>query len=386
MSSRSTLRRFGLALSIAALAALTSWLCPLPRATAATAHRGHVGAHRSRHHHRVHRRRARPVHRACTATAPITPAGTEATLQSLREMNYYPKSDAWGGVWGNWRPAMLDADMGRIASLGANAIRVFVQPGAFGFPTPMPQYLDELGQMVSMAASHGLRVHLTLFDLWHDYADVADSRQWAAAILRPFYRDPRIAVVELQNEIDPNSIMATTWAKVMLPAIRSDSGTPVTVSVGGWDSAAPLARLVSALGSSQPDFYDLHFYGPPGDASSVFGSAEQIVGGKPLFIGETGYSTSTFDLAVPGVAPPTAAHEAEQAAYFSAIENATRAAGLPPAAPWTLYDFVGDQYIGPVEQHFGLYRLDGSAKPAADVIKSFFASVASRTASASAGC
>jgi hypothetical protein len=326
------------------------------------------------------------VRKACSATPPITQASTEATLQGLREMNYYPTTDGWGGVWGDWRPAMLNADMARIASLGANAVRVFVQPAAFGFPTPMPRYLSELAQMVSIAASHGLRVHLTLFDLWHDYANIAASRQWAAMILRPFYRDPRIAVVELQNEIDPDSFVATTWAKAMLPAIRADSGAPVTVSVGGWDSAAELGRLVSALGSAQPDFYDLHAYGPPSDAPRVFQTAKQLVGGRPLFIGETGYSTSPLNLAIPGVVPTTAAHESEQAAYFSAIEQDTRSAGLPPAAPWTLYDFASTKYIDPVEQHFGLFRLDGSAKPAAAVVKAFFASAASDSASSPSGC
>jgi hypothetical protein len=307
-------------------------------------------------------------------------ASVAATVQGLREMNYYPSTNAWGGVWYVWRPAMINADMARIALLGANTVRIFLQPASFGYPTPQPQYLTELNQFIGIAASHGLKVHLTLFDLWSSYTDLAGSEQWAAAILKPFHADPRVAVVELQNEIDPTNPAAMAWARTMLPVIRADAGVPVTVSVTGWNSTTSLAQLVAALGSTQPDFYDQHFYGNPPMAATVFSSAQRIAGGKALLIGETGYSTNQLNASQPGIAPTTTAQEAEQAAFFYTVELSAYQAGLPPAAPWTLYDFTPTQYIGPIDQDFGLFRVDGSAKPAVPVIEAAFARAAHKSA------
>lgn len=313
---------------------------------------------------------------AAPSGPPVSPASVPATVQGLREVNYYPSTDAWGGMWSSWRPAMIDADMARVASLGANTVRIFIQPATFGYPTPQPQYLSELSQFIAIAASHGLRVHLTLFDGWDNYADIAGSEQWAAAILKPFDADPRVAVVELQNEIDPTDPAAMAWARTMLPVIRADAGVPVTVSVTGWNSTTALAELIRALGSSQPDFYDDHFYGNLPYVASVFSSAEQLAGSKPLFIGETGYSTNPLNTSAPGVAPTVAAHEAAQASFFYQVELAAYNAGLPPAAPWTLYDFAPTSSLSPIEQDFGLFRVDGSAKPAVAVIQAAFARAA----------
>ena len=66
----------------------------------------------------------------------------------------------------------------------------------------MPARLEKV---VDLAAHHGLRVELALFDWWHDYADVAGSRRWAAALLSPYAGDERIAFVELKNEIRPRT-------------------------------------------------------------------------------------------------------------------------------------------------------------------------------------
>jgi hypothetical protein len=313
-----------------------------------------------------------------TTTSEIGPASVEATLQGLREVNYMPSTAGGGGLWQWWRPVMVSNDMARIASLGANAVRIFLQPGSFGYPVPQPQSLDELSQFIQIAASHGLRVHLTLFDLWNSYADIAGSKEWASAILGPFHADPRVAVVELQNEIDPTDPAAVAWARTMLPAIRADAGVPVTVSVTGWNSTTALSELVAALGPDQPDFYDQHFYGNLTDVASVFSSAQRIAGARPLFIGETGFSTNPLQN-FPGIAPTTAAYEQAQASFFYWVELIAYDAGLPAVAPWTLYDLAPSKYTSPTEQDFGLFRTDGSAKPVVRIIQAAFARAAQST-------
>jgi endo-1,4-beta-mannosidase len=322
---------------------------------------------------RSHRNRLRQ------AASALTAASVQWTVQGLREVNYDPSANSGGGLWYVWRPAMIDSDMARIASLGANTVRVFLQPDSFGYPNPQPRYLAELSQFIAIAASHGLRVHLTLFDLWSRYTDLAGSERWASAILGPFHADPRVAVVELQNEIDPTNSAAMAWARTMLPVIRQDAGVPVTVSVTGWNSTTALARLVAALGSSQPDFYDQHFYGNLSMAALVFSSAQRIAGTKPVFIGETGYSTNPLNTAAPDIALTVVAHEQAQASFFYWVELIAYNAGLPPVAPWTLYDFAPSKYISPIEQDFGLFRTDGSAKPVVAQITAAFARAARKT-------
>ncbi|MCA1703400.1 MAG: hypothetical protein LC808_09120, partial [Actinobacteria bacterium] len=67
--------------------------------------------------------------------------------------------------------------------------------------------------------------------------------------------------------------------------------------------------------------------------------------------------------------------EAAQAQWYRVVENAAKAAGLAPVAPWTLYDFPrGSVPAGlPIQEHsFGIYRLDGAPKRAAGVVAAAF--------------
>jgi endo-1,4-beta-mannosidase len=334
--------------------------------------------HAARHHAANARRHARTKrhtrkHRRARATPAPAPALTVAALVAgLKEVSYYPSQHPWGSMWYQWQPAVIDADMAKLAALGANTVRIFVQPASFGYPVPQPSYIAEFGQMLSIAAAHGLKVQVTLFDLWHSYTDIAGSEQWAGDLLAPFHADPRIATVELQNEIDPTNQQAISWAQTMLPAVRADSGRPVTVSVTGWNTASALGQLIAALGPSQPDFYDLHFYGTPPYMLSTFESAEQMVDGKPLLIGETGYSSAATNNTIPGIPDNTAAHEDAQAQYYREVEEAARMAGLAPAGVWVLNDFPPMLDVDATDQHFGLFRLDGSAKPAVAVVRAAF--------------
>lgn len=294
-------------------------------------------------------------------------------IRRMRVISYYPSRNPWGGMWYVWHPSAIEADMAKIASLHANTVRVFVQPATFGYPTPTRTYIARLDEMLSIAAAHGLRVQLSLFDGWNGYGDLAGSEQWAARLLVPLRGDKRIVSVELQNEIDPANPQAMAWARKMLAVIRVDAAEPVTVSVSGWNTAAPLARLVSGLGLSQPDFYDLHFYGTPPYMISTFQKAERIAAGRPLLIGETGYSTASSNRSWLGSPAPVSVQEQAQASYYSDIERAARVAGLPRVGVWNLNDFPALPHVGPIEQNFGLYRLNGTAKPAAAVIRRAFA-------------
>jgi endo-1,4-beta-mannosidase len=298
-------------------------------------------------------------------------------LQKIKLMNYYPSARGWAKMWTDWKPDVINADFARIAALHANSVRIILQASVIGYPAPQPVMQEHLARIVDMAAAHGLRVQLTLFDWWHDYADIAGSKAWAQAVLTPYAHDHRIAFVELKNEILPRGNDATVmaWARQMIPFIRQITGDiPVTVSTTG--NPDNLQTLIEALQSSQPDFYDHHVYLGCNvtTAYRMLSQLQSVAHGKPLFIGETGFSSS----AKTGCFIPStqAAAEAYQDFYLRNVEYAAKELDMPAASPWILYDFAPGSLsnVPPSspEYDFGLLRIDGSSKPAAESISRFF--------------
>jgi hypothetical protein len=303
------------------------------------------------------------------AAAPFpVPAG-------LKLVNYYPAYDGWTYMWERWNPGEIDSDFARIEGLNANAVRVIVQPSAFGFPDPRPVYRQRLAEVIDLAAQHGLAVELTLFDWWHSYRRIAQAERWARELLAPYAGDPRIACIELQNEIDPGNPAAMAWARALLPYLRTISGdTPVTVSVtGGLELAEQLTELRQQLGTSLPDFWSVHYYDKSELAYGVLAATKAAAGSLPLFVGETGYFAGDSDPHV----RLRADLEDEQVRFLDSMEAADMLLGLPPIAPWILSDFAPDgspKRLPSSEYHFGLFRVDGRPKPAAAEVREYFGS------------
>jgi endo-1,4-beta-mannosidase len=299
------------------------------------------------------------------------PAAQHSPVQNLREVNYYPAAGGWTYMWSHFDAAAIDRDFARIRALDANTVRIIIQPSVFGFPVVHPVMANRLSEVMGLAAKHSLRVQLTLFDWWSRYTDIRGSEEWVSSLLSRYRNDPRIAVVELQNEVNPQNHAAVAWVSRLLPYLSAVlPGTLRTVSAA---SVPPhvFALLIRELRKSPPDFWDYHYYGPPQDAYSVLSQIKALSGRVPLFIGETGYST---DGSVQGMA----AADQAQAAYYRAVFGAAAALRLPAPAPWTLNDF-SLRAIPPspgshdAAQHgFGLFQLNGSPKPAAAVVRGAF--------------
>ena len=257
-------------------------------------------------------------------------------------MNYYPAARPGPGMWLDWDLNVIRADFEKMAALHVNVIRLCLQPDAFGYPEPSPKMLGELHAAVDMAAQKGMRVHLTLFFMWHSYTDIAGSKTWAEAVLRPFAHDSRIAFVELHNEIPEKDAAAMTWSRTMLPFLRTIVGgyIPITISVTG-ELSKSFPQLISALGSSQPDFYDVHLYNnAPIEAYGVLKAAKAVAAaqGRAILIGETGTSTLAAQFGgFPSFAKAQASYEAYQDYYYRLAFLATSALALPPAAPWIFF-------------------------------------------------
>jgi hypothetical protein len=314
-----------------------------------------------------------------TATA-CGPNGTPSSalsqqLRALHLMNYFPSDDGWQYMWTRWKPGQINEDFAMLASMGANAVRITAFPDAMGFPTPNPVMQSRLAQIVSMAAGHGLEVQLSLFDQFTDFADISGSLTWAHDFLAPLSGGPRLAFIDVRNELDAPSTLGNpqvyTWLDAVLPAVEHDApGVPVALSV---TTPAHITAMRAAL-RSEPDFWDLHYYSSDGLAYATMEEAIEAAAPQPVFVGETGFATAE-DASPPGLPAGGPSLEAYQAHYYQAIEQAALSLGLGAAAPWTLYDFTQDAIPSeqqPDQYAFGLLHADESPKPAASVISGLF--------------
>jgi hypothetical protein len=297
-----------------------------------------------------------------------TVASRLTAVRSAKTINYYPSNAGWSAMWTNFDPAKIEADLTKAKALGADNVRVIVFPTAFGYPAPKADYAAKLAKFISIADGEGLTVKLTLFDWWAGYTDTAGSAAWAKAVLAPYANDPRVLSVEVQNEFDPTDSRAVTWVKKIIPALRAAVPTiPLTLSVSGTTGSNGLAQIRTALAATPVDYLDYHFYGNSERALAEIRKAQTAAGSYPIVIGETGLSTAS-------------GNEGDQAAYLARVFAAAKAAGVGSVAPWTLSDFSTGAIPAnsavsriPAQYKFGLYRADGSAKPAASVVKTYWA-------------
>ncbi|MFD1366825.1 glycoside hydrolase 5 family protein [Actinoplanes sichuanensis] len=290
-----------------------------------------------------------------------------AAVQSARSLNYYPSDAGWSAMWTGFDAVKIDADLAKVAALGADTVRVIVFPQAFGWPTPKPEYAEKLRKFVSIADAHGLTVKVTLFDWWSGYNEVGNSVNWAKSVLAPYVDDRRVIAVELKNEFQPADTAAVTWVKQVIPAIRSWApNLPLTLSVDGGTGATGMAQIKSSLTATPLDYYDFHFYGSSERALAEIRKAQAAVAPSPVVIGETGVSSAVVS-------------EGEQGAYLARVFRAAATAGVGSVSPWTLNDFASGAIppnsqvsTMPAQYKFGLYRADGTAKFAATVVSSWW--------------
>jgi hypothetical protein len=307
---------------------------------------------------------------AKTADAVPTLASRLAAVKTAKSINYYPATAGWSRMWSSFDPTKVDADLAKAQALGATNVRAILFPNTFGYPTPKAEYTDRLAKFVSLAAAHGLTVRFTLFDWWAAYADVAGSNTWATTLLKPYQNDPRVISVELQNEFDATNSAAVAWAKKIIPVMRATFPTmPLTFSVDGQTGSTGMGRIKAALVATPLDFYDFHFYGNSERALAMIRQAQATVAPTPMVIGEVGLNTLQNT-------------EGEQSAFLARVFQAAAVAGVQSVSPWTLSDFatgaIPDSAVAklPAQYTYGLYRTNGTAKPAAAVVKAAFTGTA----------
>ncbi len=294
-------------------------------------------------------------------------------------VSYYPARHPWGSMWKSFDLSPIEADFRRAHETGFDTVRIFLPPKVMGYPQPTTAMRTELAQVVAAARTNQLRVGLSVFDRFSGYRDLQGSDEWLHEILEPYRGDPEIAFVELRNELNPGDSGAMPWLRHMVATTRREAPrAPILVSAPGRLGPSAVKRLARGLSSSPADAYGLHYYGKPSALAAALESARKGVAPASLYLGEIGYSTSSENLATSGLPATQAAQEAQQVAVLGSAFAATRAAGLPAPGVWTLTDFA-DAANPPdakparaaVERRYGLFRTDGSPKPAVGVLRGY---------------
>jgi endo-1,4-beta-mannosidase len=274
-------------------------------------------------------------------------------------------------MWSQWNPTTINADFARLSSLHVTAVRIFLQPSEFGYPNPSAGMMNELSQVVHMAAQNGMKTYFNLFDGFKNFGDVSSSMTWAKAVVSPYAGTSDTAAFEVFNEINPSYLGQVTWARQMIPYVQSLArGTPVGISVNaGWK----LKNLKGSLQSKQPDFYSFHYYTSLANAQAH--AATDIAGDAanaapmPLIVGETGFPT--WNGVIGSGSGSGSQQESDQRSYLSAVQQASIKVGVGTAGIYTQHDFTSLTIPEP-ERYFGLYRSDGTPKPAVQILSTYF--------------
>ncbi len=341
-------------------------------------------------------------------------------------VNYWPSRAALGW-WQQFDPGVVQADFGRIATAGFDSVRFFLtweafQPNPDGVDGTM---LDRLIEVADLAAGANLQIMPTLFTGHMSGANLLP--RWAIAsaptptrfqILssggvspgraRNWYRDSTIVRAQLLlaetcaatlaghralwawdlgNEnsncsIPADRALATQWLARLTDAIREADPT-VAITIGlHMEDLETDRHLGPAEAALACDFLSMHGY--PIYAPWANGSTDEVLlgflteitrwlgDGAPVLFSEFGLPTSP----TAPVAPTMIVEEATAAAYTDRALHQLRAAGATGAMVWCANDYATEVWndvpfdTAHHERHFGMWRQDGSAKPALGSIKS----------------
>jgi endo-1,4-beta-mannosidase len=339
------------------------------------------------------------------------------------------------GWWSTFDPAEVGADFARIAACGLDSVRVFVtwedfQPTPGRVDREM---LARLVVVADLAAGLGLALIPTLFTghmsgvnwipRWSLGGSDGDPRfrvvsggRVVRRGLRNWYSDPAVGDAQvllateaaaalagheavwawdLGNEnsncvIPPNRSSARAWLARLSSAVRSADETAL-VTVGLHMEDVEEDRRVGPREASQAcDLLSMHGYpiyarwsnGPTDDQLPPFLArvTRWLGDGRDVLFSEFGLPTyrrgDPHQHSVDGGSTPLVEEEAA-AAYTTAVLEGLRRAGCLGALLWCYSDYDSGLWevppfdLAPHERTFGLWRIDGSPKPAVAAIAAF---------------
>ena len=349
-------------------------------------------------------------------------------------INYWPARTAMGW-WRDFEPAEVATDFMRIAAGGFDSVRLFLTWEDFQ-PEPSRVDSGVIARLITTldeAAKAGLAVMPTLFTghmsginwipPWALDGQTGDERFRVIADgkiegwrIASWYEDDNIVAAQatlarelaaavaghsalwawdLGNENSncsrpSNKASARSWLLRMTDAIRGvDSQTPITLGLHMEDLEQD-RNLGPREAAEACDFLTMHGY--PGYASWTAGATDerllpfltrltQWLGGEvDVLFSEFGVPTVTGKQPDPlTVSGPALVTESAAAAYTARALNALLECGSTGAMLWCYSDYDPALWSAPPfdralhERSFGLWRADGSPKPAVAAVQAFAA-------------
>jgi len=333
-------------------------------------------------------------------------------------VNYWPARTAMSW-WSKFDLAEVEADFGRIAACGLDSVRMFLTWEDF---QPAPDQVDQwmlerLVEVADLAGGLGLALIPTLFTghmsgvnwiptwalggssgdprfrvvsggrvvdtglrNWYTDAAVGDAQVlFAAEAAAALAGHEAVWAWDLGNEnsncvIPPTRSAARAWLARLSSAIRSADATAL-VTVGlHMEDLEEDRRLGAPEASEACDLLSMHGY--PIYASWADGPTDDRV--LPFLARVTHWLGEGRDLVFSEFGLPSLLVEEDTAAaYTTRALEALRRAGCLGAMLWCYSDYDRSLWesppfdLAPRERSFGLWRADGSPKPAVAAISAF---------------
>jgi len=293
----------------------------------------------------------------------------------VRGINYYPAEHPWQRFPGT-DVNIIEADFARLREANINAVRLFLWyepfflcPGSGAVPNPRTfLWLDSV---IRLASAYGFRVILVLHDLpdLHTapmYSEAGDTVAQTAFIVNRYKNEPALLAWDLRDAGDADytpfsdepapftRAQVLDWLARTAAAVRQlDSNHPITA---GWvgDSEGTISAV---------DFVSFQH---TGDVHSLRERIAALRGytQKPLLLIALGINTQEVS-------------EIEQSQRLRESVRAAESDEVAGWLVWTMYDFPVDVTCYPepcasfddARHHFGLWRADGSRKPAANTLE-----------------
>jgi len=307
-----------------------------------------------------------------------------------RGFNYYPRDYGWR-IFKAWDKDEVSRELNLASELNCNCIRTFVNYQYStnnvnyeqDFKTFYPvdsDYVARIQEFLDLADGHGYGVILSLFE--YVYWDLLKPQyywigeKYLEELLPQFSDDPRILAWDIINEPDLKDPFSqpggqenvTTFLKKMSQKIRDlDKNHLITVGVGRSENLSKISDI-----DKFTDFISFHDYDDPSKLRAKISTAKQFK--KPVVLGEFGRHTYASD----PVWPQT---ETDQAECYNSVLPIVKQTNIAGSLFWTLMDFpvanipsaLGPVYNGKesIENHYGIYRLDYTPKPAKSVVQRF---------------
>ncbi|UZO82263.1 glycoside hydrolase family 5 protein [Aquimarina sp. ERC-38] len=281
----------------------------------------------------------------------------------IKGINYYPKDTPWDLFGDKFNAEVVDQDFHLIKNAGLNTIRIFIPYTDFGKEYVLPEKLEKLRLVMNTAEKVNLKVIVTLFDFYGNYAleDWTFTHRHLEQIVDYLKDHKALLAWDLKNEPDLDfdsrgKSRVTSWLTELVAQTKEiDSIHPITI---GW-SSPEAAKLLQ----DQVDFLSFHYYGEISDFKERYKPLKAFQ--KPVVLQEFGLSSYR------GLWAPFGNSEEDQALYYQNFQNILKKESVHFLS-WTLYDFtnVPKGVVGSlpwrraIQKHFGFIRTNGEKKPA----------------------